>query len=352
MNNVAGGFMHTNRRTMGYVVAGLLCVGIARLASAQTAATDTKQESLQSVLDRIHEHASHDAWRAQGWKDEQIEAWLDRVTTAIATAAQLSNLKVPVRMADVTPADAASDTAADKSLIVGENASLSKAHLRSCVVLADGNVEVDSLQNCVVIARGAVAAKRLERSIVVAGIYARVSSQSEWRRDNEDNSLIVTRGWANVADPTGVVIAALEGTTIESSIGGGIFVNASLVSNRNFPARTRPRTVKVRGLPLEELSEHPLGKKIELVGVVYPEEMQSLDRFVGLRNRDNPRPKPTGIVVRFNGRRYAIDRGEPIRDQSGNPVSQLADWKLSYIDEDIAIFSSDDADAIVRIEPN
>ena len=36
-------------------------------------------DTLQEVLDRIHEHAKDEAWRQGGWKDTTIEKWLDQL---------------------------------------------------------------------------------------------------------------------------------------------------------------------------------------------------------------------------------------------------------------------------------
>ena len=65
------------------------------------------ENTLQAVLDRIHEHAKDEAWRQGGWQDEKIEKWLDKLVGAIAKGADLPDLKLPVRQAELQPADPA-----------------------------------------------------------------------------------------------------------------------------------------------------------------------------------------------------------------------------------------------------
>ena len=64
-----------------------------------------QKDTLQAVLDRIHDHAAGDAWQKEGWKDDAIEAYLDKLVATIAAATENKDLKLPVRRADVKPPD-------------------------------------------------------------------------------------------------------------------------------------------------------------------------------------------------------------------------------------------------------
>jgi hypothetical protein len=43
-----------------------------------------------------------------------------------------------------------------------------------------------------------------------------------------------------------------------------------------------------------------------------------------------------------------VNLGKPIVNQNEEPVADLSGWKLSYLNDKIAIFSNDKMDAIVR----
>src|SRR5262245_31874315 len=81
-----------------------------------------KGDSLQTVFDRIREHAKDDSWRKAGWKDELIEKWLEQFVAAVAKATETPDLKLPARQADVQPADLARPFALPQALIICKDA--------------------------------------------------------------------------------------------------------------------------------------------------------------------------------------------------------------------------------------
>ena len=247
---MGAGLMGGTTRAVGCAMCIVACSVAGR---ALVAADSEQQEQLQSILDRIHNHASGDAWRQTGWKDESIEGWLDGVTTSIGKA-RTTDSTLPVKIADVTAGDSQPDRTADKTLIVGKNISLGKVRLRNCILLADGNIEVDSLDGCVAVG-GVVTAKQSLSSVIVAGTYINIGTDGERTRldKTEKRSLILTRGWANVVNVSGSIIGASEGVSVGRSVNGGIFINAILVTGQSFSIGRKPRSIKVRDLPLEDL---------------------------------------------------------------------------------------------------
>jgi hypothetical protein len=239
-------------------------------ASGQASAGN--DDTLQAVLDRIHQHAANDAWQQAGWNGEQIERWLEKLIGTVAKAADIPELKLPVRFGDVKPADATAGRTFDKALLVGKNIHLRSAQLRNSIVLADGNVEADSLEGCVVVARGAISAARSSRCVLLAGAYVKVGTDGQPSKA-DNRSLIITRGWANIQSLHGSIIAAPEGVTIGGIPDGGIFINATLVMSSSILSAeiNRSRSVKVRDLPLEDLPVHPLARRLAMIGVIYPE---------------------------------------------------------------------------------
>lgn len=308
--------------------------------------------TLSAILGRIHEHAASKIWRADGWKDEQIETWLEGVVGKIAPAAKLP-LKLPVRFADVKPTDEASRQSFDQALLVGKNFRLVSTKLRNCIVLADGNFLADSVQGCIVIARGAISVTSSDSSIIVAGAYARTNADGQ-SRNLTSGSLFLSPGWVNAETIYGSVIYAGEGIATGRQLDGGVFINATLVVSDTLSplVQRRPRTVKVRDLPIGDLVNDPLYSQLDVSGIIYPEAMDVGDPlgFVTRLNRNTSRPRPIGLVLRFQNRRYVVNIGKPILDQNEKPVDDLAGWKLSYVNDKLAIFSNGQADAIVRIE--
>ena len=77
-------FLYTCCVVMGWLLAagGIAYGEIPREPPAQG-------DTLQAVLDRIHEHAQNDQWRQGGWQDSKIEAWLDRLVSAVARGAEM-----------------------------------------------------------------------------------------------------------------------------------------------------------------------------------------------------------------------------------------------------------------------
>ena len=58
--------------------------------------------------------------------------------------------------------------------------------------------------------------------------------------------------------------------SVGRSVNGGIFINAILVTGQSFSIGRKPRSIKVRDLPLEDLPAHSLSPRMEILGVVYP----------------------------------------------------------------------------------
>jgi len=305
------------------------------------------QDTLQPVLDRIHQHAVREDWKQAGWKDDVIEGWLDNLAGTLAKAAEFLELKLPVRFADVTAGEIAPDRDHQKALLVG-NFDLKGAKLYNSIVLADGNVIADTAEGCVIVARGAVELQNSAWSVIVAGAHVTIASHDGQSPSSKNGSLIATRGRASLQTAYGTVLYAGEGAAIQSSR-NAVFINAVLVGS----SRDRSRSVKVKNVALEDLPVHPIAARIQILGIIYPEALDSSELppapFQPGAQQKQP-PELTGIALKFDGRRYVAEIGKTIVDEADQPVAALADWKLSYANKALAIFSSDDADAVVQIE--
>jgi hypothetical protein len=297
-------------------------------------------DTLQGVLDRIHDHAQNDQWRQGGWQDAKIEAWLDRLVAAVARGADLPELNLPVRQADLQPADPARLIMQPGSLVIGKDFKRILG-ARNSLILADGHIELGIPRDCVIVARGAVSVSGARNCVIVSGTY--VTSSHDGEPGNGGGSILVSRGWMDVQSAHGSVLVAGEGLTTQRSE-GALFVNRPIPDAFDrFPRHNGSRSIKVLDLPLEPLPVHPLAAKIKLLGMI----QGTVDP---LEPRLSSRMQPVaGAVFRFADRRYVADLNEPIVDEAGEAVETLKDWELTYATDRLAVFGKGDAQAIVRL---
>ena len=337
-------------------------------ASAMQTARAQQPGNLQAVLDRIHQHAGNDAWRTKGFQDAKIEAWLDNLAGSIAKAAKIPDLKVPVRLADVRPADPAPSGTISQRLIVGKNLDLKELRLQNSIVLADGHVELNQAVGCVIVARGAVKLQRSEYSVIAAGLLVEIGTDGR-ANDAANGSIIASRGWARLQRAYGSIIAAPEGASVESPQ-DTFFLNAAIV-NGGFGRSDgiEAKSLKVPDLPLEPLPANPLAKQLQAVGIIRPDAGQrssipggmiadgraavgapaAFGAGFGRGGAAAPPVVDLGIVIRYDGRRYVAPIDQPILDEAGQVVEALRDWKLVQRTGSLAIFSSPTGDLAVRL---
>jgi len=334
----------------------LLCGACsAATARAQQAPAAPPVANLQGVLDRIHQHAGNDAWRNKGFEDQQIEGWLDRLAGSIAKAAKIPDLKVPVRLAEVQPADPVPSRTISQRLIVGKNLDLKDVRLQNSIVLADGHVEIDRAEGCVIVARGAVRLQVSAYCVIVSGLCVEGSMYDGRPNDAANGSIIAARGWVRLQSAYGSMIAAQEGAIVESPR-DALFVNATIASSGGL-AGGGAKSLKVPDLPLEPLPANPV--RLKVLGIVRPDTAPIVPASPAFgRGRGGllaGAPVPVadlGIVIRYDGRRYIAAIGEPILDEAGQVVEALRDWKLALLTDSLAIFSNSNSDLAVRLPGN
>jgi hypothetical protein len=341
---------HSSPLALVFTTLALLFVRTASIRGEIPREAIPYDDTLQMVLDRIHEHAKNEAWRAPGWKDEKIEAWLDKLVTAVAKGTERPELKLPVRMADLQAADPARPLLSGGRLVVGGSQRISIA--RNALILADGNLELMGPQDSIIVARGVVKTSGARNCVIVAGSYIGTEFDGE-PGGRGGGSLLVTRGMIDTRTAYGSTLIAGLGTNVERSE-GAIFVNQPVpVDLQPFRRHQEPRSVEIANLPLEPLPKVPLAEKLILLGTVVtpPPPPQPL---AGGRL---PLPRPTsrggnftGAVFRFDKQRYVADLNQPIVDQAGQPVEGLAGWELSFATDRVALFSREGSDALVRID--
>jgi hypothetical protein len=326
------------------ILAGWLLLGgwPAGDASAQQAAAPEPQP-LQAVLDRIHIHAAGDKWRQDGFADPLIEAWLDKLMGSLAAAAEMPDLKLPVRLADVQAADLVPDGDYSRALVVGQDIDLKHSRLRNSIILADGKVNLDRAEGCVIVARGAVTVGLSEYCVIASGVFVDVARFDGQPGNTSNGSVIASRGWASVQSAYGSLIAANEGSST-SRAQGAWFVNAAVVG------RLEGRTLRVADLPLEPLPAHPFAQAIRFQGIVRGDGGRYSVRTPVVAADGSESPGHLGIVFRHDARRYVAQPDKPILDETGQPAAALRDWRVTLITPALAIFSNGTSDVAVPLE--
>jgi hypothetical protein len=297
-------------------------------------------DTLHAVLDRIHEYAQDEKWRQGGWQDEKIEAWLDKLVAAVARAAELPELKLPVRQADVQPSDPARLAIQPGSLLIGKDFKRILG-ARNSLILADGHLEVGIPRDSVIVARGVVSVSGARNCVIVSGTY--ITSTHDGDPGGGSGSLLVSRGWMDVQSAHGSILLAGEGLTTQRSE-GSLFVNRPVPGALDrFPRHNGSKSIKAPDLPLEPLPVHPLAAKIKLLGMIQG-HVEMLGGIPSSRT-----PPIAGAVFRLADRRYVADLNEPIVSEAGQAVEELQDWQLTFATDRMAVFGKGEAQAVVRL---
>ena len=345
-------------------LAFFLCLLPAICAAADEPRDAPPQKTLQGVLDRIKVHASSDAWKQLGFKDEAIEAWLDKLVGSIAQAAERPDLKLPVRLKEVQPSEPVANqrrgrgpvapSRLNKALFVGGNLDWKTIGVQDSIILCSGNVDVEVASNSVIVARGVITVHGFSRGSVLAAGTMICAGRTDGDlvltvRGEQGGSIMVSRGWVDLAESAHGTIVAAENGIHSKDFAEVLFVNAPA----NLPARQFPvpdtttRSIRVRDLPLEAWPIHPLRAKLKVTGVVH-----GLVPLPGAAPRAPAKSiiAPTAVVLEFSGRAYVAEIGQPIVDEAGLPVAALAQWKLHSMTDRVAIVVSPDAEFPLPIE--
>jgi hypothetical protein len=309
-------------------------------------------DTLQMVLDRIREHAKDDAWRAPGWKDEKIEAWLEKLVAAVAKGTERPELKLPVRMANLQPADPARPIQLPGKRLIASGSQRIRG-VQESLILCDGNLDIPSPRNSVIIARGVVKAPGSSNCVIVAGTYIGSDHDGDIGA-RTGGSLLVTRGFIDIGTAYGSTL--ISGLRVQADRSeGALFVNQPVPVELNaFPLHQEPRSVEIANVPIEPLPKVPLAETMAMLGtIVTPPPPPKPVGLGGFRLPPNAFSRGggnfTGAVIRVAKQRYVADLNQPIVDQAGQPVEALAGWELTFATDRVALFSRDGSDVLMRM---
>lgn len=344
----------------------LVLIGVLAGATAQAEIPRSGWQqggTLQDILDRIHEHASHEAWKQGRFQDEAIEKWLDKVVGSVAKAAEFPDLVLPVRLSEVqsTAAPAAppgqnpvaialAGRQVQSRLVIGRDVDFKDTSLKNSIILADGSVTVLRAEGCVIVARGVVTIQMASSNcVIVSGVFVDLGQYDGMPGNATNGSLVVSRGWAEGRTGYGTIVAAPEGISFGRT-DSAIFLNAPVPAGPALPGGINigrdkaSRSVNV-DLPVEALPNHPFAGRITMLGVSHGPH-----HVAGILGRDQRVFGPRGIVFGYEGRTHVAEVGEAIVDEEGNAIESLRDWRLSCVNSKFAIFVGPDGNAVLRLE--
>lgn len=273
-------------------------------------------DSLAPLFSEIRFAAENDRWKQPDWSIAKIEAQIEKLVAACREATGDKSLQVPVRLADIIAGNVPPAIGISE-LVIGRDVEVARAH--SCIILADGSAKVSHAQNSIIVARHAVQVSYARNSIIIGGAIADVSHAGP--RENEESLIIC---------PGPITGDSTRGSTFSSLVEPRV----SHVNNARFvkPAGSNVRAANYLAVDSEKLTlaagaEHGIGQKIVVLGFV----------------------RPSGIVFKYEGRRYVASLGKPITDEADQPVESLEGWKLSMMNDQVALLAKDEAAVILRL---
>jgi hypothetical protein len=213
------------------------------------------------------------------------------------------------------------------------------------VFLVDGSIRIAFANDCVIIASGAVEVSHGRRNVIVAGHYIHTSHDGNPRPraigpagpnaaaggpnagaaaapnpPGGEGSLLVSGRVIDVSHATGTILSA-PGVVRVSHAQDATFINSPDVQTSH---QDNCRGVNVAPLPLAPpLLRNPLEGKLKVSQVV----------------RGDDSRRGAMVVIEHQGVEVAVRPGAPVRDGKGDPLPGLEGWSLSFVGDDVAIFS-------------
>jgi hypothetical protein len=310
-------------------------------------------DNLQSILDRIHDHAASGDWKNPGFQDEAIEQWLDKQVQKVAKATDFQDLKLPVRLKDVSAVPGPQRRQLKSALVIGTDIDLHDVSVSGSFVMAEGDVKLSTVKDSVIVAKGAILISRLSSSsVMISGICVKTSSFDGQPADTANGSLIVSRGWVEIGGTAyGTLIAAPEGIRVVGRTQGAVFLNTPVPMPPGGLA-LRPagiaafhkdsRSVNV-DLPLGSLPLNRLGQLIEIKGILHGQRA-----VPGIGGRVQEEFGPSGIVFQYEDRLHVAELDKPIVDEDGKAIESLRGWKLTAVMSKFALLRGSYDYAVIR----
>jgi hypothetical protein len=298
---------------------------VPREADGQRGAIKREEAAFPVLIDHIRAAAVSGVWQKGGWSDPIVEGAIKEWAEEAAKLTGQARPDLPAGLGGVKAAQANQGKLSGALCLVSGNGPI--GFVDKSVILVDGNIKIGFAWDCIIVARGAVYIAHGDRNVVMAGHFIHVSHDGNHKEGQMQGSLLMSGGVVNVSHAKGSVCSAPTMVRISHAT-GVTFADATNV-NAGFLHGGANRDIaglKLRAAP--QRAGNPLQGRLNVVQVA-----KGNDSGVGAM-----------AVCEDNGVRFEIRPGEQIKDGAGKPIAGLEAWRLSFVGEEFALFSSDRED--------
>lgn len=279
--------------------------------------------TFDEILGRVRRAASSDEWQKPGWKDPLLEAGLNQLIDQVKQATKNDGLRLPVGFGDVQPRTEREIRGLGAGgLYVLKGGSV--AHAQRSIFLVDGSLHISHAQDCVIVARGAVDISHGRGNVVLAGHYVHTSHDGDSRQPS--GSLLMSGSILDVSHSNQSVCFAPHSVCVGFAT-GTIFLNSPKLEISHEKNCTKIADAKLPLAPTEKKNQ--LSDKLKITQIVKPDDSG----------------RGAMVVLDQGGMELVLRPGAEIKDNLGKVIPELAGWKLSFVADGFALFSTDQEDA-------
>lgn len=167
------------------LAAGLVAAQAPAPSSASRPAAETRAASrpfdFDAAAERIRRHAAGTDSKKPGFRDAEIEAWIDALVADAREKSGATALRVPARFADVAPPRGKRPEAFRPQCLLASN-DVNIAGVERAIVLVDGNARIAHARDSVLVVRGSAVVAHLHGCVLIAGRSAVVSHADRYGR--------------------------------------------------------------------------------------------------------------------------------------------------------------------------
>jgi hypothetical protein len=197
--------------------------------------------ALSTLFARVKAIAAGSAWKANGWRDADLETTFDRLITNLD--AVTGRGIAPLEFAHVIPGrrpiksrtliefgntsisirDASGREKLSGVIAVDRGGSYQSAD--GAIILSDGDLRIGYVKDSIIIATGSVDLAHVNRSVVIAGGPLEISHEgSDFEYGRGFNSILLTASQLSASFTRGAVVGAADGLKTKS-LAGGVAIN-------------------------------------------------------------------------------------------------------------------------------
>lgn len=300
---------------------------------AATVATERDEASFDAILARVRAAAESGEAAKPGWSDAALEKSIDALIDEVRQATKRDDVKSPVSFAEVKPGVPVVGGRTSGILLVTTECRL--PFVEKSILLVDGNAQISSATDCLIVARGAVQIAHGQGNVVLAGQWINVSHDGGRRRDGAGvgASALLSGGGIDVAHANGTTMSAPRSVDV-SHASGVTFLNCPDPDVQRHLARVMPR---------QEPNAAAAAHGLKFLPRARPNPIEGRLKITQVVSRDDK--KQDLVTYEHDGAELVLRPGAEPKDAAGQPLPGLEGWKLSFIEEDFALFTRGRDDA-------